>query len=370
VRGKRNLTWSRAVARYLIESRVERGMTKRTLDSYEKVLGYWADGLTRSVGMTLEEIDPRDVEQDDLLDVLSTWTRLSNASLANRISVAHSFFDWLSRRYSCEDVSARIKRPRKERPARRRLEQRDVEALIAAPISERDRLIVWLLAFTGIRRAELSALRWRDADLDERVLRIVRGKGGKGREVPIPPPLASLLRDVRAQLSEHGRAEPEHYLACRRRELQDGRVRVEPSLPMGDATPNKIIVRAARAAGISDAEHVGPHDLRRAYATAFQHANPGDLMRLQAAMGHADLSTTRLYVADAEQRSMRDAADRAFAVFALPIDSLLVRVANTSPARMRNRLLLRGLVEAAGIEPAVLHLRLALRRISNPSTTS
>lgn len=367
MKGQRNLTWPRAVARYLTEARVERGMTQRSIASYETVLGYWAQGLTRSTGLTLEEIDPRDVEQDDLLDVLSGWTRLSNASLANRISVAHSFFDWLSRRYDCDDPSSRIKRPRKERPARRRLTQTDVETMLAATASERDRLVVWILAFTGIRRLELVELRWRDADLDERVLRIVRGKGGKGREVPIPPLLATLLRDVRARLSEHGQAEDEHYLACRRRELPDGRHRLEASKPLGESTPNKIVVRTARAAGLSDPEHVGPHDLRRWYATTFQLANPGDLMRLQAAMGHADLSTTRLYVADAEQASMRDAADRAFERFAVPITTDFVRGIEHPSEQDAETPAQRGLVEAAGIEPADLTDPSAVPKGTEPS---
>jgi integrase len=133
--------------------------------------------------------------------------------------------------------------------------------------------VIWLLAMTGIRRAELIGLRWRDVDLDLRVVRVVDGKGGKGREVPLPHPLARLLADHRPRCSEHGIGERDHFVCCRRYEYSAGRLgkrleRVEPDRPMGHSTPEKILHRVAALVGIPDPEHVSPHDLRRAYATA------------------------------------------------------------------------------------------------------
>jgi site-specific recombinase XerD len=50
-----------------------------------------------------------------------------------------------------------------------------------------------------------------------------------------------------------------------------------------------------------------------AYAATFRAANPGDLYHLQELLGHAEISTARLYLPDAEQSELRDAVDLAFA---------------------------------------------------------
>lgn len=58
---------------------------------------------------------------------------------------------------------------------------------------ERDRLILALFAYAGLRRSELIALDWDDIDLDRRLLRIRVAKGGRQRVVPIHPGLVPLL---------------------------------------------------------------------------------------------------------------------------------------------------------------------------------
>lgn len=52
-------------------------------------------------------------------------------------------------------------------------------------VSQRDRLIVLLLLFTGVRVSELVNLRLRDIDCLGMNLRIAFGKGGKVRDVPL-----------------------------------------------------------------------------------------------------------------------------------------------------------------------------------------
>jgi integrase/recombinase XerD len=47
-------------------------------------------------------------------------------------------------------------------------------------------VMVKLLIFTGLRNAELTAVRVQDVDLDQRQVRIKQGKGGKDRNVLSP----------------------------------------------------------------------------------------------------------------------------------------------------------------------------------------
>lgn len=51
-----------------------------------------------------------------------------------------------------------------------------------------------LLAFTGMRRAELTTLPWDQVDLPNRTINVI-GKGGKRRLIPIHPTLGEVLAD-------------------------------------------------------------------------------------------------------------------------------------------------------------------------------
>lgn len=302
------VTLARLVDRY-IEERINTGQIQgRTPDTYRRAL----DRMITELG---DDTDPFTVTYDDLIDVLADW-KLSRTSKANRISVMRNFWQWVSDRHDVPNPAQKLKGRKGPRPALRRLSVEEVGRMLRAPMSERDRLVVWLFAMTGIRRAEIIGIRWRDVDLAQRVI-VVRGKGDKERVLPIPHPLATFLGELKAKLSEHGHAEPDHYVCCRRYEYQAGRTgkrraRIDPDKPMGYTNPVKILIRVARIAWVNDPEHVGPHKLRHAYAAAFRAANPGDLFHLQALLGHSDISTTRMYLPDAEQHELQAAVDAAF----------------------------------------------------------
>src|SRR5439155_26987613 len=57
---------------------------------------------------------------------------------------------------------------------------------------ERDRLLLALMAYAGMRRSELLGLEWDDVDRSRRLLRVRKAKGGLQRTIPIHPALAPL----------------------------------------------------------------------------------------------------------------------------------------------------------------------------------
>jgi integrase/recombinase XerC len=62
---------------------------------------------------------------------------------------------------------------------------------------ERDRLLLALMAYAGLRRSELLGLDWDDVDLSRRLLRVRKAKGGRQRTIPNHPSPSTTPRGYR-----------------------------------------------------------------------------------------------------------------------------------------------------------------------------
>ena len=75
------------------------------------------------------------------------------------------------------------------------LESDEVRQLIAGAKNLYHRTMLMTLYGAGLRRSELLQLRVADIDSQRMVIRVERGKGGHGREVPLSPTLLTALRE-------------------------------------------------------------------------------------------------------------------------------------------------------------------------------
>ena len=237
--------------------------------------------------------------------------------------------------------------PKKPEPLPKFLDDRDAARLMAAARAStdpRDRLVVELLARTGMRAGELAGL---DADAVVQIgaghwLRIPLGKLRNDRYVPLHPELVSLLAAWTAANLDHIRRH--------KRLVADHRGVLDRHLIA------RIVRRVARAAGVPG---VHPHRLRHTLAT--QAINRG--MRLEAIaalLGHQKMEMTLIYA----KISNRVVADEYAAVTA-KIDALYGQppalpadYETTGMARLRREAHARMLGNGLCTRPAELDCRL------------
>jgi integrase/recombinase XerD len=183
----------------------------------------------------------------------------------------------LKRRALKEDLPT----PKRHRRLPTVLSPDEVRRLIAGAKNLYHRTMLLMLYGTGLRRSELLQLKVGDIDSRRMVVRVERGKGGHGREVPLSPTLLAALREYYRWMR------PQTYLFPG---TQDG---WRTDRPLTSKVVWEAVRCAARAAGID--RRVSPHTLRHSYATHLLEAG-ADLRTIQVLLGHADLTHTTVYL--------------------------------------------------------------------------
>lgn len=298
----RRRTWSEEIDAWCIHL-AARGLAERSIDSYRHTLGLAVDAIG-------PRRDPRKVTLDDLERLVAAWRAqgLASTTLHNRIIALRSFDRWLAERRGGTNEARLLSPPRRTSPQPRRLTTVDVARMIDRSPSLRDAAIVATLAFTAFRNYEVRNLRIGDVDWEDDVIVLRTGKGGSGRIVPLSASLRGLLAEHVRVLAEEQFAGPESFLFARRYETIDngqGRPeRIVPWQPTGHSAINRVVERAARAAGLERPEMVTPHMFRRWALERFLEET-GDLHAAAELAGHRDVNVTRTYAGRAKLARVR-----------------------------------------------------------------
>jgi site-specific recombinase XerD len=157
----------------------------------------------------------------------------------------------------------------------------EVAQLIGAASNLYHRTILMTLYSTGVRRAELCRLKVGDIDSKRMMVRVVQGKGGIDREIPLSKKLLAALREYYRWMR------PQTYLF--------------PGTVNGSRADKpitaKIVWQAVREActraGIK--KRVSPHSIRHCFATHLLESG-ADLRSIQMMLGHSDLEATTVYL--------------------------------------------------------------------------
>lgn len=163
------------------------------------------------------------------------------------------------------------------RPSEFSLRPEKLRTLISAADSPRNRLIITLFAFTGIRRAELQNLDSEDIFASDQRILIRDGKGGKSRLVFYPMSESEVLA---------------RYLDRRTQgALFPGRHRCRLTL----RSINNIVAGVGKLAGIPHPnpryKNISPHLFRHSFARNWKRSG-GSLESLRKILGHASIRTT------------------------------------------------------------------------------
>jgi site-specific recombinase XerD len=224
-------------------------------------------------------------------------TRTLEASTVRRkLSAVASLFDYLC---ECNAVPFNpadgVKRPNQgtnegKSPA---LGDAEAKALLEAPAPDtlkglRDRAILSILLFHGLRRAELCSLAVGDLQSRRGVMHFrVHGKGGKIRFLPVHP---HSLQRISEYLEHAGHGDkPCNALF---RPIKNSSGGLDEALT-GHGVYKDVVGKYARVLGL-DPSAVCVHGLRATAATnALDHE--ADIAKVQEWLGHASIATTRLY---------------------------------------------------------------------------
>ena len=221
---------------------------------------------------------------------------LSGATVRRRLAALSSLFDWLCGNGAAPGNPVRgVQRPPVEARQGKTPALSDAQArrLLDAPPEDtlkgrRDRAVLATLLYHGLRRGELCHLRVGDVHDRGGVVHLrVTGKGGKVRFVPAHPHALRLIGTYLAEAGHGGDGDGPLFRPLHRNP-DPGGVR-----GLGPQSVYDIVVRRyGRQAGLPVS--LCAHSLR---ATAATNAlrNGADIARVQEWLGHADISTTRLY---------------------------------------------------------------------------
>ncbi|MCI4341473.1 MAG: site-specific integrase [Thermoplasmata archaeon] len=162
---------------------------------------------------------------------------------------------------------------------RRWLDREQLNALMTAARG-RERILIALEGFNGLRRIEVLRMKLSDVNFEERTLRVV-GKGplgGKVRQIPMAAHAFAPLNELRRTAGAGDRVYPHH-----------------------ERTADRDLMAVAKRAGFE--VRVSGHDLRRSFGRiAYRNGVP--LADLKNLLGHATVDMTLHYVG-ANEDSMR-----------------------------------------------------------------
>ncbi len=271
------------IDKYLNYLKYELNYSDNTVNSYKKDLDIYLDYLT------MFKKDYRYMTKEDIIGYLKYLDKLyKNKSIARMVSSTRSFYNYLKNNNIIDsNIFNRVKNPKVEKKLPNYLNILEVEELLDHfksddPKDIREELIFEIIYSTGIRVSELSNLKIKNIDFDNKQIKVM-GKGSKERIVFYGDVLSKLLelyltssRPIYENIDNKN-----DYLLINNKGARLSVASIEKYL-------DDLLKR------LSLSHRVTPHELRHTFATHMLD-NGADLRTIQELLGHESLKTTQIY---------------------------------------------------------------------------
>lgn len=280
------MNWNRYIKDYQSYLRIERGLSKNTIENY----GFDIERLCLFLDTNQIEVSPLKITDETVQQFIYAVSKEVNPrSQARIISGLKSFFNYLVfEDYRVDNPLELIETPKTGRKLPDTLSVKEIDSLIAAidlssNEGERNRAMLETLYGCGLRVSELVSLKISDLFFDEGFVKIT-GKGNKERFVPIGKLTQKYIqiyeRQVRVNLTIKKGFEDTLFLNRRGNQLTRAMI---------------FTIIKDLAVKVNLNKNISPHTLRHSFATHLLE-NGADLRSIQLMLGHESITTTEIYV--------------------------------------------------------------------------
>ena len=281
-----------------------RGLSLRTVDWYEATLTrQFLPWCASEEILKPSDLTPQIVGRFTarLIERQGPRGPLSRSTVRSYVRAVRVFLAWAQTpEGGAADVGASPRLPRPEQRVLDVLSREEIQTMENAAKTERDKLIVRVLADCGLRLGEVLALRAEDLWEPRRAefALKVRGKGSRDRLVPLAP---ALYRRLRRHLTARAADRRDPVFVALRKGADGGYA------PLTKSGLEQAVRNLAREAGIE--KRVYPHIFRHSFATEWLRRG-GNIISLQRILGHSDLTMiqgvySHLDTSDDYQAAMR-----------------------------------------------------------------
>jgi integrase/recombinase XerD len=280
------VNWNSYIKSYQSYLRIERGLSKNTIDNYT----FDIERLCFFLNENAMTVSPIKINDETIqLFVYSVSKEVNPRSQARIISGLKSFFSYLIfEDYRSDNPMELIETPKTGRKLPDTLSVEEIDALISAidlssNEGERNRAMLETLYGCGLRVSELVSLKISDLFFEEGFIKIT-GKGNKQRFVPIGNLTQKYIQIYRNFKRTHLNIKKgqEDTLFLNRRGNQLSRAMI-------------FTIIKDLAIQINLNKSISPHTLRHSFATHLLE-NGADLRSIQLMLGHESITTTEIYV--------------------------------------------------------------------------
>lgn len=254
--------------------------------SDETIRGYLVDIMQLERFLSAKYNCPtyiEDLTEDDILEYLKMLREEKGykpASINRHLNSIRTLCKFAYRKDWIDTNPTRnIDQVRFQRQERTFLTAEELDVFIDSIEHPLAQLAARIMSFTGLRVTECTSLRLEDVDLDNLVIHVINGKGGKDRDVPISAALVPYLVD---------------YLENWRPNVSSNKfLATEKTGSITHQTINKAFHQTTYKLGWE--KKVTCHILRHTFASKLV-ANDVHVSKISKLLGHADVRTTSIYM--------------------------------------------------------------------------